>query len=691
MSEAYILAALEFLIQFGGNQNVSDLWAHMCNKFHQVSDFKYGIGKSIHTFERFLSSNPLVFNVVNNVVCLTDISNPMSEEKPSSNQFINRGNNYSKSVRNNRSKYTIESEASAVRYFQEHLLRKPERWVPIKNLAGHLSQASPHIRISVGPQSEFVEFLMRHPLIFDIQGDLVGLRDKFKTICSAGPPPSHRRKIQRPLSSHIPEDIYRTVPYHCVSNGSLIPPPTSHEDLSAKSQNNDNIVVCLDDCKAIFWLMYVIKHSFKDEVVISRLLAELARAPNSVRNCIGWTQIELLEFLRKYSRIFSVDETTGVIELHYTNKLNLFIASRHVNDSSCGLIISQKGCIFCVNRLWGIIDLGFHEHVFFDRSLFKNVMDLTKHFKVKEIVYFNAVLAPKDSRAKWRATCVWKETDQIINQLSKINHSDNGIVQPSFPPGSSSEQQQQQQHNRQLQSNDDPDSGLDNSDELIDHKKKLNNSTKRDCSIKALFDEDDLSSEYDLIINQFANVRMVDVWEIEQFTSQEKHTNSQISPNAVVTGDSITNNHNDRHQQATPPPPQQQQHTRTGHPMASPHNPSDLDRSSSVSSESLSDLNTLSEIPSIMSGIQLEPPMVTRPLSYVESTISNNDTNCDSNSKILMHKPGCPCKCLLSTEYSLMSQSKAKNSVTTQTLFTGDIKGKLVYHETQETSKIILE
>ncbi|VDQ15257.1 unnamed protein product, partial [Trichobilharzia regenti] len=110
-------------------------------------------------------------------------------------------------------------------------------------------------------------------------------------------------------------------------------------------------------------------------------------------------------------------------------------------------------------------------------------------------------------------------------------------------------------------------------------------------------------------------------------TSQEKHTNSQISPNAVVTGDSITNNHNDRHQQATPPPPQQQQHTRTGHPMASPHNPSDLDRSSSVSSESLSDLNTLSEIPSIMSGIQLEPPMVTRPLSYVESTISNNDTN----------------------------------------------------------------
>ena len=52
------------------------------------------------------------------------------------------------------------------------------------------------------------------------------------------------------------------------------------------------------------------------------------------------------------------------------------------------------------------MDLGRHEHVFFDKSLFKHVEDLTRHFRVGESIYFNAILAPKESRAKWRATQV---------------------------------------------------------------------------------------------------------------------------------------------------------------------------------------------------------------------------------------------------------------------------------------------
>lgn len=63
-------------------------------------------------------------------------------------------------------------------------------------------------------------------------------------------------------------------------------------------------------------------------------------------------------------------------------------------------------------KLWGIIDLGKHEHVFFDKSIFKHVDDLQKYFKVDEVLYFNAILAPKESRAKWRATQVWKECDR---------------------------------------------------------------------------------------------------------------------------------------------------------------------------------------------------------------------------------------------------------------------------------------
>ncbi|VDP36647.1 unnamed protein product, partial [Schistosoma mattheei] len=282
MSEGYILAALEFLIQYGGTQSIKDLWVLMCNKFHQLSDFKHGVGKSHHSFEKFLLSNPTIFNVADNFVCLTDISNPLENERDYSHQYNSRCNNTSlKNSKNIRSKYTIESEASAVRYFQEQLLRKPERWVPIRNLAGHLSQASPHIRLCVGPQSEFLNFLTRHSLIFEIQGDLVGLRNRTKIVSCTPQQSVNKKKGVRPLSSHFPDDLHRiSVPCSRIDDNFFSLHRTGHEEPAPKSQSEDNIIVCLDDCKAIFWVMYVIKHNLKDEIMISRLLAELSNAPD---------------------------------------------------------------------------------------------------------------------------------------------------------------------------------------------------------------------------------------------------------------------------------------------------------------------------------------------------------------------------------------------------------------------------
>ena len=40
--------------------------------------------------------------------------------------------------------------------------------------------------------------------------------------------------------------------------------------------------------------------------------------------------------------------------------------------------------------------------------------------QVGETLCFNAVLAPKESRARWRATHVWKETDTLAMQLSGL-------------------------------------------------------------------------------------------------------------------------------------------------------------------------------------------------------------------------------------------------------------------------------
>ncbi len=62
----------------------------------------------------------------------------------------------------------VSVEMEAVQFFQMKLVKKEERWVPIRSLAGHLSQASEAVRECVGPQLEFRKWLLRHPHIFEV-------------------------------------------------------------------------------------------------------------------------------------------------------------------------------------------------------------------------------------------------------------------------------------------------------------------------------------------------------------------------------------------------------------------------------------------------------------------------------------------------------------------------------------------
>ena len=131
----------------------------------------------------------------------------------------------------------------------------------------------------------------------------------------------------------------------------------------------------------------------------------------AVRTTIGWTRAEQEDFLRKHSSIFVVSEE-GRVSLVKNAKLNVIITGSKPTSTAVRTLNGKKGNIFHVAKLWGIIDLGKHEHVFFDKSIMRRpVDDLTKFFKAGELLCFNAVLAPKSSRAKWRATHVWKELE----------------------------------------------------------------------------------------------------------------------------------------------------------------------------------------------------------------------------------------------------------------------------------------
>ncbi|VDP67979.1 unnamed protein product [Echinostoma caproni] len=349
MTETYSLAILELLIQKDGCRRIDELWSILASKFQRCSDFFSIVGPTPDALEMFIEQQPALFR----------------EDSPP--RVCHNG------FKRNNSEHISNSgiEMEAVKYFQDQLLRKPERWIPIKSLAGHLSQASPSIRMIVGPQAEFARFLHRYPLFFQIQGELVGLSDKIRTHWNGGQPTFDPRKQGATERFQLPMHLQMT---------QTIPEST----IKCRSSNIERNVIALsiEDCKALLWLMHAVAQEHTESLPFASLLSEISCAPKSVHNSIGWTQIELQEFLKKYDKIFKLDEILQTITQHPTNSLHLMIVNKTQSTEDSNVLLAKRGCIFCVNRLWGIIDLGFHEHVFFDRSLFKHVTDLSKHFQV---------------------------------------------------------------------------------------------------------------------------------------------------------------------------------------------------------------------------------------------------------------------------------------------------------------------
>lgn len=393
MAEVYSLAILELLIQQDGCRRIDELWSILAAKFQRCNDFFSVVGPTPDALESFIRKQPALFSVSGGYAYTPDAYSNIFGNEPvqvssghhgfrrvgSEHTTNHGGSNYCfEKVPN-----TLEIEMEAVKYFQDQLLRKTERWIPIKSLAGHLSQASPSIRMVVGPQSEFALFLLRYPMFFQLQGELVGLSDKIRTQWNGNQFISGKRK-PRPLSFHGMEDprkppVERSqLPMH-LQISQAVPEDALTRNCNAQKST---IALSIEDCKALLWLKYTVAQSQAQPMPFASLLNAISCAPKSVPSSIGWTQIELLEFLRKYNKIFSLDDVSHDITQQPTNSLHLMIVNKTTSSEDSNVLLAKRGCIFCVNRLWGIIDLGFHEHVFFDRSLFKHVTDLSKHFQV---------------------------------------------------------------------------------------------------------------------------------------------------------------------------------------------------------------------------------------------------------------------------------------------------------------------
>lgn len=436
-----MLYFLEVLMNSNGPLTISQLAGRFGSRSFSA-DMRSAAGGNETGLKKFLLKYPSLFTVNGNMVSLFDSSKAAATPLPSDDTAI---------TPSGFSLPDVSAEMEAVRFFQGKLLKKEERWVPIKSLAGHLSQASAEVRNCVGPQLEFRKWLLRHPHIFEVQGELVGMRDGIAAMATPTIPrkafetalngidsistpsliPPKTPPATRKFPPRSPAPIRRSQSFsekrmaQLESQTPILPPSTP-----GTRRRNAPVTMTANEYKAVMYLKDILEK--RGPLKLHNITGHFSQAPEGVRNTIGWTKMELEDFLKRNANVFYVseDETVSVIK---NAKLNVIITgSRPQSSASIRTLQGRKGKIFHVAKLWGIIDLGKHEHVFFDKSIMQtNIDDLQKHYHVGEWLYFNAVLAPKTSRAKWRATQVWKEHEAIPNETEDL-YQDDDPLSPSM-------------------------------------------------------------------------------------------------------------------------------------------------------------------------------------------------------------------------------------------------------------------
>ncbi|KAL3852531.1 hypothetical protein ACJMK2_016158 [Sinanodonta woodiana] len=428
--------AMLYFLEILMNSNVPLTISQLAGRFggrNFSPDMRQAAGGNEAGLKKFLLKYPSLFSVNGNLVNLNDgtasLGKNFREGSPAS--FTSLG------------LPDVSTETEAVQYFRARLNKKGEKWMPIRSLAGHLSQASAEIRECVGPQNEFEGWLLKHPLIFELNGEMVCLKDNINYSAvnpTAEPteevvmPPKINliginqdqqmtpKQKRRPKSIEIPQDQQKlALPKS--------PAPVQNSKLGPSTMT-------ANEYKAVMFIKGIIEK--KGDMKLNSLTGHFSQAPESLRNTIGWSRPELECFVRAHSNLFIVgeDETVSVVK---NARLNVIITGSRPPPSPRPGVTNRKGRIYHVAKLWGIIDLGRHEHVFIDRSIFgKHIDDLNKLLTVGEMVCFDAIPASKGSRARWRATRVWKEhesIEELIDRVvSKLSLPIDGILKEPMSP-----------------------------------------------------------------------------------------------------------------------------------------------------------------------------------------------------------------------------------------------------------------
>ncbi|KAL7060636.1 hypothetical protein AAHC03_09175 [Spirometra sp. Aus1] len=320
---------------------------------------------------------------------------------------------------------------NTVAFLQNYLLScGPHRFVPIQRLIDCLSYVTPITRALFPNIKSLSSFLRQYPEVFHLKDGSVGLA-KLKRNSHH----KHQNEDRGNYAGAAPND------QGVFPNGIL-----KVEVLLSSSTDFTSSTSCIlpaSEFSVILVLRRILRPAFSKGLHVALVIKELIAFPYDMKKIIGLTRFELHAFLDKYKQFFDIlcpsteDQLTGEVEpeggrpQHRTptsfyvrinanawNMQSRLLDTRPElpNGKDPSRLSQHVGRVFRVAKSWGIIDLGNHVHVFFDKSIFRNVFDLQKVFQPNELVYFDAIRAPLRSRAKWRATRVWKPDDHDILQ-----------------------------------------------------------------------------------------------------------------------------------------------------------------------------------------------------------------------------------------------------------------------------------
>ncbi|KAI0985172.1 hypothetical protein GJ496_008647 [Pomphorhynchus laevis] len=296
-----------------------------------------------------------------------------------------------------------EIEQEAIAFFKKQMARKEEEWLPIVSVAGHASQASPDIRKFVGPQNEFLHFLLRYPDIFLVRDEYCGLKGKADKPNVRFPPPSpppKRRSSDNTIvsrsTSFTKSNLANRNNYNACSSN--VQASVGYASSSAVHLQLNPIEV-----KSVHYIMRLLHRCGK--MLVQNVPNLLNCAPEPIVQTIGHTREELVHFFKLHAAIFQL-HPDGCVSVKSDAVRALIHKDKSFTENS---VFTNSGIVLRIFPKYGIVNMENNEQVFFDiqSCQFESFGDLTCILHPGDRLWFNAILGPKDGSTKWRSLKTW--------------------------------------------------------------------------------------------------------------------------------------------------------------------------------------------------------------------------------------------------------------------------------------------